>query len=74
MDAKTDADAASPGGFQLGAPAFRSSGISEAQCHGVVSLDAHLGWLRVISDCHFAVQLGHFIPDFLSYSVAVFLK
>jgi len=29
---------------------------------------------RVISDCHFAVKLNHFIPDFRSYSVAVFLK
>jgi hypothetical protein len=29
---------------------------------------------RVISDCHFAVQLNHFIPGFRSYSVAVFLK
>ena len=29
---------------------------------------------RVISDCHFAVQLYHFIPGFRSYSVAVFLK
>jgi hypothetical protein len=28
----------------------------------------------IISDCHFAVQLNHFIPGFLSYSVAVFLK
>jgi hypothetical protein len=28
---------------------------------------------RVISDCHFAVPLNHFIPVFLSYSVAVFL-
>ena len=27
---------------------------------------------RVISDCHFSVQLNHFIPFFLSYSVAVF--
>jgi hypothetical protein len=24
--------------------------------------------------CHFSVQLNHFIPGFLSYSVAVFLK
>ena len=32
------------------------------------------GAARVISDCHFAVQLNHFIPGFLSYSVAVFLK
>jgi hypothetical protein len=29
---------------------------------------------RVISDCHFAVQLNHFIPGFLSYPVAVFLQ
>ena len=28
----------------------------------------------VASDCHFAVQLDHFVPGFLSYSVAVFLK
>jgi hypothetical protein len=28
----------------------------------------------VISDCHCSVQLNHFIPGFLSYSVAVFLK
>ena len=29
---------------------------------------------RVISDCHFSVRLNHFIPSFLPYSVAVFLK
>jgi hypothetical protein len=29
---------------------------------------------RVISDCHFTVQLNHFIPGFQSYSVALFLK
>jgi hypothetical protein len=29
---------------------------------------------RVISDCHFSVQLNHFIPGFLSYSIPVFLK
>jgi hypothetical protein len=29
---------------------------------------------RVISDCHFALQLNHFIPVLLSYSVAVLLK
>jgi hypothetical protein len=29
---------------------------------------------RVISGCHFAVQLNHFIPVCLSYSVAFFLK
>jgi hypothetical protein len=27
-----------------------------------------------ISDCHFSVQLNHFIPVFLSYSVPVFVK
>ena len=27
---------------------------------------------RVISDCHFAVQLNHFIPGLLSYLVPVF--
>jgi hypothetical protein len=30
------------------------------------------GAARVIPDCHFAVQLNHLIPGFLSYSVAVF--
>ena len=29
---------------------------------------------RVISDCHFVVLLNHFIPGFLSYSVAVCLR
>ena len=32
------------------------------------------GSCRVISDCHFSVQLNHFMPGFLSYSVPVFLK
>ena len=35
---------------------------------------ARRGAHRVISDCHFAVQLNHFIPGFLSYSVAVCRK
>ena len=30
--------------------------------------------VRVISDCHFTVQLNHFTPDCLTVSVAVFLK
>jgi hypothetical protein len=30
--------------------------------------------LGVISACHFAVQLNHFIPGFLSYPVAIFVK
>jgi hypothetical protein len=29
---------------------------------------------RAVSDCNFSVQLNHFIPGFLSYSVAFFLK
>jgi hypothetical protein len=32
------------------------------------------GAYRVISDCHFLVQLNRFRPGFLSYSVTVFLK
>ena len=32
------------------------------------------GWLRATSDCHFPVLPNHFIPGFLSYSVAVVLK
>jgi hypothetical protein len=32
------------------------------------------GLNRVISDCHSTVQLNHFIPGFLSHSVAVFLR
>jgi hypothetical protein len=42
---------------------------------GEIVRDAELaGARRVISDCHFAVQRDHFIPGFLSYSGAVFLK
>ena len=42
---------------------------------GLIYLDGNsLGALRVIFDCHFIVQLHHFIPGFLSYPVAVFLK
>ena len=33
---------------------------------------AESGATRVISDCHFAVQLNHFIPGLLSYLVPVF--
>jgi hypothetical protein len=41
---------------------------------GLIFMPADTGQCRVISDCHFPVQLNHFIPGFLSYSVAVFLK
>ena len=37
-------------------------------------LPAGHGVPRVISDFHFAVQLNHFIPGFILYPVAVFLK
>jgi carotenoid cleavage dioxygenase len=40
----------------------------------VLTMFYRCGEARVISDCHFAVQLNHFIPGFLSYSVAVFLE
>jgi hypothetical protein len=31
-------------------------------------------WLSPVCDCHFSVQLNHFIPGLLSYTVPVFLK
>ena len=40
--------------------------------HHFSSADGGESW--VISDCHFAAQLNHLIPGFLSYSVAIFLK
>jgi hypothetical protein len=46
--------------------------------HGVVGLLYFLagsgGATRVIPDSFFPVQLNHFVPGFLSYSVAAFLK
>jgi hypothetical protein len=43
---------------------------------GVRQTQREQGTRGVIFDCHFAVQLNHFIPVFLlvSYSAAVFLK
>ena len=49
------------------------SGGSNPSMHGQVVMEP-AGGHRVISDCHFAVQLNHFIPGFLSYSVPIFLK
>ena len=46
MDANVDANAATVQGYQLGPPAFRSGGISNAQCHAVVTLAEHLSWLK----------------------------
>jgi hypothetical protein len=46
-------------------PAWRGRADTAAYCGGEAG---------VISDCHFSVQLNHFIPVFLSYSVAVLLK
>ena len=43
----------------------------------MADLERIRGTPRVISDCHFSVQLkhlNHFIPGFLSCSVAVLLK
>jgi hypothetical protein len=39
-----------------------------------VWVDPTTGDLRVISDCHFTVQLNHFIPDSRTDSVAVLRK
>jgi hypothetical protein len=36
--------------------------------------DATVARVRVISDCHFSVHLNRFIPGFISYLVAIFLK
>ena len=58
----------------------RLNTLAERICFSQVSLRVYAdpvdprGEHRVISDCHFAVQLNHFIPGFLPYSVAVFLK
>jgi hypothetical protein len=55
-------------------------GVNAEACAGALAgLRAEFGRkrggaVRVISDCHFAVPLNHFIPGFLSNSVAAFRK
>jgi hypothetical protein len=56
-------------GFRWTAPNPRVPSRLEPQIHGLERQPAP----RVISDCHFTVQLHHFTPGFLSYSVALFL-
>ena len=56
------------------AAAARALGGGGAGRAGGGGRGLHGGGARVISDCHFSVQLNHFIPGFLSYSVPVFLK
>jgi hypothetical protein len=51
-------------------PAARS--VRPAAAHGGGRL--HGGALRVIADCHFAVQLNQFMPGLLSYLVTVFSR
>ncbi len=46
MDATVNANAATIAEYHVGAPAFRSSGISEARCHDIVTLTEHLEWLK----------------------------
>jgi N-acyl-D-aspartate/D-glutamate deacylase len=54
--------------------------VDDAMAAGAIGVSSNYadndehGVPRVISDCHFSVQLDRFIPGFLSYSVAVFLK
>jgi hypothetical protein len=58
-------------GFCSGATTVESPGLpSGGFCGGGSGRPAG----RVISDCHFAAQLNHFTPGFLSYLVAVLLK
>jgi hypothetical protein len=47
-------------------------GAAAARAHAPAGAAPRAG--RVISDCHVSVHLNHFIPGFLSYSVAVFRK
>ncbi len=46
MDATVNTSAETTAGYHSGAPAFRSSGISEARCHDIVTLAEHLAWLK----------------------------
>jgi hypothetical protein len=55
-----------------GRQVFALEGSSPSEFIPVVFLGGNGGNVRVISDGHFSVQLNHFIPGFLSYSVAVF--
>jgi hypothetical protein len=57
-----------------GCVAHRLLAHPPAAAHPAVPAAAQRAAARLISDCHFSVQLNHFIPGFLSYSVPVFLK
>ena len=64
-----------PCGFQVSAAGWREA----RRRRGYAVVEEALGnaaavGVRVISDCHFAAQLNHFMPGSLSYSVAAFLK
>jgi hypothetical protein len=52
--------------YSQAAEAIAAEAVAAAR---VVTVD-----IKDKSDCHFSVQLNHFVPDFLSYSVAGFLK
>jgi hypothetical protein len=52
----------------------KCQGLKPAMRGSVLAHSKNLAAGRVIPDCHFSVQLNHFIPVFLSYSVDVLLK
>jgi hypothetical protein len=56
--------------YCLANPSANGRGLGEVHSYNDL-LSLFDGVARVIPDCHFAVQLNHFIPDFLSYSAAV---
>jgi hypothetical protein len=60
---------------QRAAPRKRQQGLGAAR-PGEQRPEERRPLLRqgLLSDCHFAVHLNYFIPGFLSYSVAVYLK
>jgi hypothetical protein len=75
------ATGAAPSSFGSKPPPVEAGGLaSEAlgarvrRAEATLAASAAQGEDRVISDCHFSVQLNHFIPGFLSYSVAAFSK
>ena len=56
---------------ELWPPLCRRAWRAKQNAHAFAdALQAGEARRRVISECHFAIQLNHFITDFLSYSVA----
>jgi hypothetical protein len=67
--------APSPPGASTGLT--RAAGYGNSAVHKLKADGTHIkswGASWVIPDCHFQIQLNHFIPGLLSYTEAVFLK